>query len=351
VFRSTVAHINLGAIRANYELVRSLAPQGRAVAVIKADAYGHGMLPVAEALTDVADAFAVATVDEAVALHDAGIGNELLVLEGASTHDGVEAAQAAGFVLMVHSAEQAELLQGRTVGVWLKVDTGMHRLGLAPQEVRDVLGSLDGADVRAICTHLACADELDNDATQRQLAAFEACTAGIDLPRSIANSAGILAWPASHADWNRPGIMLYGVSPLVGEADTAAALRPAMTLESEIIAIREIAAGESVGYGARWTATRTSRIATVAAGYADGYPRHAPNGTPTYVNGHKAPLAGTVSMDMITLDLTDHPAAAIGDPVELWGPNVPVNTVAHHAKTIPYELLTRVTPRVPRLPK
>ena len=194
-----------------------------------------------------------------------------------------------------------------------------------------------------------CADEPDNDFTREQLDTFRECTIGCELPLSIANSAGILAWPESHADWNRPGIMLFGTSPFASDIEATRDLQPAMTFASEIIAIREVATGESVGYGRRWTAERPSVIATIAAGYADGYPRHAQNGTPVLVCDQVAPLVGAVSMDMITVDLTDHPGASIGDPVELWGRSVLVNDVAAHAGAIGYQLLTGVTPRVPRI--
>jgi len=350
--RKTEALINLDAIRNNYSLASALAPQSKNIAVIKADAYGHGMLRVAEALQDLVPAFAVAIVDEALELRAAGISHPLLVLEGASDTGACEVAAANGLSLVVHNQEQVSwLLNSRAeVPLWLKVDTGMHRLGLAPDELQTTLDRLSngGLDVAVACTHLACADELASDVTQKQLDMFKACVVGTDLPTSISNSAGILAWPASHADWNRPGYMLYGNSPMTTDIESANGLQPAMTLRSEIIAIREVPEGESVGYGARWTAKRPSVIGTVAAGYADGYPRHAPNGTPTMLNGQIAPLVGTVSMDMLSVDLTAHDNAAIGDTVELWGKGVPVNEVATRCGTIGYELLTGVTTRVPR---
>jgi len=349
--RKTAAHIDLGAIRANYAYACTLVPDGKILPVIKADAYGHGLVPVAKTLQDEVPAFAVATVEEAVELRDAGIGIDLLVLEGATTRAATERAGSHGLVLMVHAESQVDMLPNSGASAWVKVDTGMHRLGIDPAMLGDVVGRLQagGVDVRAICTHLACADELDNNVTREQLTTFRECTAGFGLPMSIANSAGILAWPESHADWNRPGIMLYGASPFATDVEATRDLRPAMTFASEIIAIRNLAAGESVGYGRCWTADRPSVIATIAAGYADGYPRHAQNGTPILVGDHVAPLVGAVSMDMITVDLTDHPGASIGDPVELWGRRVLVNDVAAHAGTIGYQLLSGVTPRVPRI--
>ena len=349
--RRTKVTIDLGAIRANLALACETVPGAQAVAVIKANAYGHGMLAVAAALEGSAAAFAVATIDEALVLRAAGVDKEVLVLEGVASVDALREAEAAGLTLMINSQEQVELALASAVRAWIKVDTGMHRLGILPGDLVPVLERLRGAPVSVdvVCTHLACADDLDNEATLRQIDDFNACTDGCGLPRSIANSAGILGWPGSHAEWIRPGNMLYGSSPFLSDVEAASDLQPAMTFEAEVIAVRDVPAGDSVGYGGRWTATRPSRIATLAAGYADGYPRHAPNGTPTFVNGHVAPLAGTVSMDMITIDVTDHPGVAVGDAVELWGRHVSVNDVAMRASTISYDLLTAVSPRVPRV--
>lgn len=353
--RKTEAVIDLQAIRHNCALAAKLAPDSNNVAVIKGNGYGHGLVPVAETLKGSAQALAVAILDEALELREAGVNAPLLVLEGVNTREAVETAAAKDLILVVHSEEQvARMCEARLrapLPVWLKVDTGMHRLGLQPAQLASALERIgdSAGEVSVACTHLACADDADNDFTERQLELFRSSVVGLGLPLSIANSAGILAWPGSHADWNRPGYMLYGSSPMNRDIKTANDLLPAMTLRSELIAIREIARGESVGYGSRWTATQPSRIGTVAIGYADGYPRHAPDGTPTYLNGRIAPLAGTVSMDMITVDLTGHEGAAVGDRVELWGPSVSVNEIAASSGTIGYELLTHVTARVPRI--
>ena len=255
---------------------------------------------------------------------------------------------------MVHEHGQLQDLlahRGHPLTAWLKVDTGMHRLGIPPADVAAACDALLASGAVAqppvLCTHLACADELEDPATELQLEVFAAVTAGRGLPRSIANSAGILHWPNSHAEWNRPGIMLYGCEP-TGTFDGASELRPVMTVRSEIMAIRDIAAGEGVGYGHRWRAERPARIGTVSVGYADGYPRHAKNGTPVWVKGRRAELAGTVSMDMITVDLTGRDDVEVGDPVELWGPNVLVNEVAACADTIGYDLLAGMPARLPR---
>lgn len=349
--RCTLAQIDLAAIRDNYALAAALAPAAANIAVIKADAYGHGMLPVAKALQGLAAAFAVATVDEALQLREAGISESLLVLEGAQSLESCRLAKASNLTLMLHTREQLSAVVESQPPVWVKVDTGMHRLGLPPEDLAAVLDTLRaaGVEVQAVCTHLACADEPDNAMTNRQLDAFAACTRNVDLPKSIANSAGILAWPSSHADWNRPGFMLYGASPFATDLEAARALRPAMSFLAEIIAVRDIGAGQTVGYGGRWTAPQATKIATVAVGYADGYPRHAVNGTPVHLHGMTAPLVGTVSMDMITIDVTHIESAAVGEHVELWGSNLPINVVAASAGTIGYELMTGVTRRVPRV--
>jgi len=349
--RRTAAYIDREAIRANFSYTQSLAPGAKVLAVVKADAYGHGILQVADALKDLAPMFGVATIDEALALRDEGIRNSILVLEGVITRDACDAARSNNLVLMVHTPEQIEMMTGMSVSAWVKVDTGMHRLGIKSRDLSDVLEQLRAGDVdvQAVCTHLACAEETDNTVTSKQIDEFAHCTDGCDLPLSIANSAAIIARPDAHADWIRPGIMVYGVSPFAGDVESGQSLQPAMTLRSEIIAIRDIPAGDSVGYGGHWTAERPSVIATVAVGYADGYPRHASNGTPVFIGDKVVPLVGAVSMDMITVDVTDLPDVAIGDLVELWGSNVSVSEVADLAGTISYELLAGVTARVPRI--
>lgn len=354
--RRSEARIDLDAIRANYEYACRLAPDSRAIAVIKADAYGHGAVQVARALADLTPAFAVGLLEEALELREAGIREPVLLLEGVNSAAGLDTALEHDLIVMVHNDVQLATLEnadlGRPLGTWLKVDTGMHRLGLPPSALGQAISRLeDCGNCRApvvVCTHLATADEPGSSFARRQVALFDACTAGIDAPQSIANSGAIIGLPDSHRAWNRPGYMLYGCSPFKQEVPAARHLKPAMTLVSEIIGLRDVLAGETVGYGAAWTAPADTRIATVAIGYADGYPRHAAGGTPTLVRGRIAPLAGTVSMDMITVDVGGIDGVAIGDPVVLWGEGLPVDTVARAAGTIGYELLTRVSARVPR---
>jgi len=354
--RRTRARIDLNAVRANFRLAARLAPQSQNIAVVKGEAYGHGMLAVADTLDDLAPAYAVAIIEEAIELRDHGVSKPLLVLEGVYGADALTEAATRDLTLMLHAPEQLALLLEAKLetppALWLKVDTGMHRLGLAPDALAPTLEALRAADrlvmPPVVCTHLASADALDDPHTRQQLDVFAELTRDLDLPLSIANSAGILAWPGSHADWNRPGYMLFGDSPMQEDVAAASELVPAMHFEAELIAVREVAPGETVGYGGRWRAERPSRIGTVAVGYADGYPRHAPDGTPTCVGGHIAPLAGIVSMDMITVDLTDVPQAQPGDLVTLWGEGLPIGAVARHVGGTGYELLTRVSQRVPR---
>mgnify|MGYP000106116177 CR=1 FL=1 len=354
--RNCEARIDLGAIRANYEQACRLAPDSRAIAVVKADGYGHGAVDVTRALGHAAPAFAVGILDEGLQLRDAGITEPVLVLEGVNGSASLRCAAEHGFWLVVHDERQLHDLEAvrlpAPVAVWLKIDTGMHRLGLAPDAARGALDRLrrmpNCAGTPVACTHLATSDEPGSALARRQVELFDRCIDGMDVPTSIANSGAILALPDTHRDWNRPGYMLYGGSPFAGEAPSDRGLKPAMTLVSEIIAIRDVPRGEGVGYGQRWTAPGTRRIATVAIGYADGYPRHAPDGTPTLVRGRVAPLAGTVSMDLVSIDVSDIDDAAPGDEVVLWGPDLPVDTVARAAGTIGYELLTGVSMRVPR---
>ena len=350
--RPTFATIDTEAFVANYRYAKSLAPHARAVAVVKANAYGHGAIELARALADEADAFGVACSEEAMELRESGVRNPIVLLEGAFEPAEIGSAAMHGLKLAVHTDTQLEWLLAarppRPLGVWLKVDTGMHRLGFAPEELARVHAQL--AECRhveriVLMSHFACADETGNGATARQLARFRAAAAEIEAPVSLANSAAVMAWPDTHGDWIRPGIMLYGSSPL--EADEGAArLSPVMRLESRLIAVHRLEAGDAIGYGARYVCDRPTRVGVVAIGYADGYPRHAPDGTPVAVNDEQTRLIGRVSMDMLTVDLTALPHAQVGDRVELWGHRVSANEVARLSGTISYELFTRVGRRV-----
>lgn len=346
------AVIDTGALRANLAVVRRFAPRSRVLAIVKANGYGHSLVPTALALAD-ADALGVARLEEGLALRSAGVKGTVVLLEGVFDAEQMAAAADSGFELVVHNPQQLALVADwsspQRFSIWLKVDTGMNRLGFRADEFATAYRKISSCKSVArlrLLTHLANADVIADAATSEQLQLFEAVTSGLQIERSIANSAAVLAWPDSHVDWVRPGLMLYGVSPLPGKTAADHGLRPAMTLTSTVIGTRKVLPGERAGYGGRWTARRVSTLAIAAVGYGDGYPRHMSNGTPVLVNGERAPLAGRVSMDMIAIDVTDLPPVKTGDPVVLWGEGLPAEEVAPHAETISYELLCGVSQRV-----
>jgi alanine racemase len=347
--RPLIAVIDRDALHHNLNIARRAAPQARVLAVVKADAYGHGLVECARALA-AADALAVACIEEALCLRTAGITQPIVLLEGFFEAAELPLLAQHRLHTVIHCFEQ--LRQWRAsqlpIPIWLKVTTGMHRLGFRPEELPQVWAALADTPPACLMTHLACADEFDNPATLAQLQCFTQLAQDFNGACSIANSAGILAWRQSHADWIRPGIMLYGASPFPGEIGAVHGLRPVMHLRSRLIRINHCRAGEAVGYGGTWVCPQDMRVGVVAAGYGDGYPRHAPVGTPVRVNGEEVPLIGRVSMDMLTVDLRRQPHAQIGDPVTLWGDGLPVEIIAKHADTIAYELLTAITPRVTR---
>jgi alanine racemase len=349
------ALIDHAALRANLAVARRHAPLSRIWAVIKAGAYGHGMEQVAAALVG-ADGFALARVAEAVRLREAGVDKPLLVMEGAVSTEELAAVDHYRLELAVHREEQVALLDGcqltHLLRLWLKVDTGMHRLGLLPEAVPALLERLagDGRIARPIglMTHLANADDTEDPLTLRQCGRIADLACGRPVPLSIGNSAGILAFPPARTEWVRPGIMLYGASPLIGRAASDLGLCPVMTLQSDLIAVKHLQAGDAVGYGGTYVCPEAMRVGVVGIGYGDGYPRQAPSGTPVLIRGREAPIVGRVSMDMISVDLRGVPEAVVGDPVTLWGAGLPVERIAERARTIPYELLCRVTARVRR---
>jgi alanine racemase len=354
VTRLIRARIDSAALQSNLRLIRTRAPRSRVMAVVKANAYGHGLLPTALALID-ADAFGVARLGEAVMLREAGLKHRIVLLEG--VFDAAQLAEAARYELdlVIHQPQQIELLEAfrgsRPWSLWLKVDTGMNRLGVRPEEFRAAwqrLRALRAPPVQLrVLTHLACSEEPDGSVTVQQLAAIRGLIEGLEVELSIANSAAILKYPESHADWVRPGLALYGISPFAAQTGAALGLRAAMTLESNVIALRDVHPGERVGYGGIWQAQRRSRLAIVAAGYGDGLPRSLPSGTPVLIGARRAALAGRVSMDMIAVDVTDLPPVLVGERVELWGAQLPVEELAAAAGTIPHELLCGVSQRVP----
>lgn len=352
--RAAHAILNLGAPARNARRVREAAPGARIMAVIKANGYGHGMLRMARSLADAVDAFAVARTDCGLTLRAAGISQRIAVLQGFVNAEELAAHAAARLEPIIHSDWQVELLERiplvEPLRIWLKIDTGMHRLGMLPAEFETLLHRLRACPSVVqpipVMSHLANADDLEDDYTPLQLTRFDRATRNLDGETSIANSAGLLAWERARKEWVRPGISLYGVSPFPGRTGADEGLEPVMTFQTRLISIKTVAAGSRVGYGGDWVCPRSTRLGVAAVGYGDGYPRLARSGTPVLVRGQRVPLVGRVSMDMITLDLTDCPGAAVGDLVTLWGDGLPVEDIAVHAGTIPYDLLCGVTQRV-----
>ena len=347
-----LATIDSQALRHNLGVVRRLAPRSRVLAVVKADAYGHGIVGTANALTG-ADAFGVARLNEALTLRAAQISRPIVLLEGAADAEQLAHAAQHDLQMVVHSIEQLDMLEQATAlsrfDVWLKIDTGMNRLGFRPEQFASALDRLQRCPaVRSIklMTHLASADVPDSLSADDQINSFLSLTNGRALERSIANSAGIIRHTEARVEWVRPGLMLYGISPLGEQSTQELGLRPVMTLSTALIAVREAKRGEAVGYGALWHADRDSRIGIAAIGYGDGYPRTMRNGTPVLVDGRQAETVGRVSMDMIAIDITHLSDARVGSEVVLWGKGLPAERVAPFADTIAYELLCRVNERV-----
>ncbi|HEX3396194.1 MAG TPA: alanine racemase [Steroidobacteraceae bacterium] len=347
--------IDIGALRHNLEVVRRLAPKSRVMAVIKANAYGHGLIIAARALAGVAECFAVARLTEALALREAGIKIPIVLLEGVFDREQLEAAAAADLELVVHCLEQVHLLQAAPATahfkVWLKLDSGMNRLGFKAAEFRRAHQALSQTSAVTqpvnLMTHLASADMPELPTTSEQLVVFAAAARSLAGERSVASSAALIGFPDSHADWVRPGLMLYGISSFRRATGADHGLRPVMTLRSRVIAVKDLVAGDQVGYGGNWTATRPTRLAIAGIGYGDGYPRSAESGTPVLVNGERAALAGRISMDMLAIDVTDvSRPVKFGDPVILWGEGLPVEEIAFWAQTVPYTLVCGISQRV-----
>jgi alanine racemase len=348
--RPIQAHIDLSALQNNLRVARRLA-SSRIMAVVKANAYGHGLLRAAEALNE-AEGFALLDVRDAVTLREAGFRQTILLLEGFFTADELPLLAEYELASVIHSPQQLAMLdaypRSRPLQVWLKINTGMNRLGFAPEEVPAVMERLKSHPAVGevtLMTHFSNADEPEGVA--EQLERFRGLTSTYRLPRSLANSAALLRYPATHSEWVRPGIMLYGASPFADTSAQQLGLQPVMTLSSEIISVRELKVGDRVGYGGLFRAEKRMRIGTVACGYADGYPRHALTGTPILVNGQRTRTLGRVSMDMLSVDLSELPDANAGSRVVLWGAGMPVEEVAGAAGTISYELMCALAARVP----
>lgn len=355
--RPTRAMIDLGALRRNYEKAQAMAAPAKVIAVVKANGYGHGLQPVAQALAPSAPMFAVALLEEAQLLRAAIRETPVLLMQGVHEAADWPLCGPNGFIPVLHCSEQVAQLEAASLTgitpVWVKINTGMNRLGFRPWETEAVLTRLTaipGVAVKGLMTHFASADDPASSQTAQQVEAIERLRRQYpSLTVSAANSAGHYTAGTAAFDWTRAGIMLYSGAPLLGSTGQELGLEPVMTLESRLIAVRELEAGEAVGYGATWRASEPTRMGIVAIGYADGYPRHTPSGTPVAVNGQRVPLIGRVSMDMLAVNLGEVPDARVGDPVELWGAQVSVDEVARAGASISYELLTGVTARVPRV--
>ncbi|BDY06541.1 alanine racemase [Ferrimonas sp. YFM] len=351
---SPVAEISRSALLHNLGRLRQLAPGAKIMAVVKANAYGHGLTTLARWLDDAGvNGFGMARLEEALCLRREGIGARMLLLEGVFSEEDLELAASHDLEVAIHDSEQVAILEraalSKPVRIWLKLDTGMHRLGVQPHQFEALyqrLRALDNIQGEInFMTHFAVADEAENPETTRQIALFNQLTKSLPGERTLANSAGTLAWPASHGQWVRAGLALYGGSPMIAGRPEDYELKPVMTMKTAVLAVREHKAGDPVGYGQSWRASRDTRLAVIAMGYGDGYPRHAVSGTPVLINGKRYPLAGRVSMDMITVEIGDDPVQ-VGDAVVLWGEGLPVEEVAECASTIPYELLCSTTARV-----
>jgi alanine racemase len=356
--RPTSATIHTDALRHNLSQVRARAPRSRVMAVVKADGYGHGLERVARALQG-ADAFGVAALSDAERLRAAGLSQPIVLLSGFDAADDLPQLRRLNVETVVHHATQLAMLEqapdGDPIRCWLKVDSGMHRLGFAPEAVRDAYARMQAmpavAESIVLMNHFASSDEFpdatgDGAQTRAQMRVFDDATAGLSGERSLANSAAVLGWPDAHADWVRPGGALYGISVVDGTTGADFDLRPAMTLGTRLIAVNRVRKGERIGYSATWTCPEDMPIGVAAIGYGDGYPRHTPSGTHVLLDGRRAPIVGRVSMDLMTLDLRGHPDAKPGDPVVLWGDGLPVETIAAAADTIGYELVCSITRRV-----
>lgn len=351
MYRPTKAYIHLPALRHNLQVVKTMAPNSKVLAVIKANGYGHGIDRVAHQFSS-ADGYGVACIDEAIILRQKGFLHRILLLEGLFSEAEIPLVYQHRLDLVVHSFHQLKwLLESQyqaTINVWVKIDSGMHRLGFHPDEVVDVINQLEKSDKPFqihLASHLASADESE-DFTLKQINCFDDASKGYTYPKSLANSAGLQEFKQAQYQWVRPGIMLYGA----GQCKSCRpALKPVMKLVSEVTALKKVKKGEYVGYGNTWQAQRDSYVGIVAIGYGDGYPRHAPTGTPVLVNGQRVSLIGRVSMDMICVDLTElEGQVRIGDEAILWGDeSLGVDEIAEFAGTIGYELLCGITQRVP----
>lgn len=343
--RPFTVELDLAALRHNVKRIRNIAPQSKILAMVKANAYGHGLVSIAKALTDV-EGFGVSCSEEALYLRQAGLTQRIVLMEGLFSKDEIPLLTDHELDTVIHDWNQLNLLSEHRlphpINVWLKINTGMNRLGFSPDDFSKVLQKLDCCPwlkIMCVMTHFSSADKSEDITTQSQIKLFEHTIKKYSFPTSLANSAAILAHPNTHADWLRPGLMLYGVSPFADSSAAKFSLKPVMTLKSEIISIHALESGDRVGYGGTWMAPKPLRVGIVAIGYGDGYPHRAESGTPILVNDKLCELIGQVSMDMLTVNLSNQPDAKLGDPVVLWGTGLPIEQVAESTSSFRFELL------------
>lgn len=368
--KPAIATINSAALRHNIQLIKSFAPNQKLLAMIKANAYGQGLLPAAHILADQVDGFGVARLREALEIQETGYTGKILLVEGFFDREELLKTLSRRFDSVIHCYEQLELLEQVAtewekeqqkgfwkrktkiyfpINVWLKIDTGMHRLGVHPEQVDEFYQRLKKCPLVesiSFVSHFSRADELDCGYTEKQIATFEQATQSYpEHARSISASSGILYWKQAHYEWVRPGIIMHGISPHY-EPITHLGFQPVMTLSSSLIAVRTHKAGEPVGYGGTWVSPKDTKLGVIAMGYGDGYPRNAPEGTPVLINGRKVPIVGRVSMDMLTVDLGADSQDKVGDEAIFWGKDLLIEEIAEHIGVISYELITKLTPRV-----
>lgn len=348
----TQVHIDANALQHNFHRVRELAPNSKILAMVKANAYGHGIAKVAKILHN-ADAFGVACLAEALSIRQVNLSNPIVLMSGFVDVNDLAKVIELKCEAVIHNFEQIKILEqerlSQPIKVWLKIDTGMHRLGFMPEDAADAYMRLSNcknvAMLPKLMTHFADADNMQKITTVKQIKVFNSATKNLSGEKSLANSAAILSFPESHADWVRPGGLLYGVSPLLSKTGEDHNLIPAMTLQSKIIALHYAKKGDAIGYGGIWRCPENMPFAIVGIGYGDGYPRHAKNGTPVLVNGHICPLIGRIAMDMLAVDIRSCPFAKIGAKVILWGKELPIERIAECADTITYELFCGIARR------
>lgn len=353
--RQLIAAISQKALKHNVATIKSKIKQAKMIAMIKANAYGHGLNLVAKTIENEVDAFGVACIDEALLLRQNNIQKPIVLMEGIFFAEELPLVQQHNLIVVLHAPYQIEailknkeLFAQKKIQVWIKIDTGMHRLGFTPNQFFDVYDTINRApfiELLGFMTHFPQADDIDNPSTRLQTELFQTLIKGLPGLKSLANSAALLSLESTHADVCRPGLVLYGASPFKNTVALDHGFKPVMNLYSQVIAKRIVKRGQAVGYGGTWVASEDTEVGTIAFGYGDGYPWHAKNGTPVLINGQRVPLVGRVSMDMIEVNLTGLDVKE-GTQVLLWGEGLPIEEIAQHAATIPYELFCRLTQRV-----